>query len=99
LRTRGTGVEESGGSVSEPTLRKEVVGFNGRFDIVFVDTDRDTHEHVLRAFYYTAVDAEEVGTLEGLETKVIVIKITIVDDFRVKTFLVVHDNLEDVFSD
>jgi hypothetical protein len=99
LRAGGAGVEESRGSMSEPTLREQMVGFNGRFDIVFVDTDSDTHKHVLRALYNTAIDAEEVGTLEGFETKVIVIKITIVDNFRVQTFLVVHDYLENVLSD
>jgi hypothetical protein len=85
--------------VSEPTLREEMVGFNGRFDIVFVDTNSDTHKHVLRALYNTAVDTEEVGAFEGLETEIIVIKITIVDDFRVETFRVIHDNLENVLSD
>jgi hypothetical protein len=99
LRTGGSGVEKSRRSMSKPTLRKQVVGLNSRFDIVFVDTNSDTHKHVLRTFYYTAVNAEEVRALESFETKVVVIKITIIDDFRVETFLVVHDNLEDVFSD
>ena len=85
--------------MSKPTLGEQVVGLNSRFDIMLVDTNSNTHKHVLRAFYYTAIHTEEVGTLESLETKVIVIKITIVDDFRVETFLVVHDNLENIFSD
>mgnify|MGYP001587020265 FL=1 len=71
LRMRSTGVEESRGGVGEEALRHEVVRLKDAVDVAAVDTDGDAHEHVLRALSDLAVDAEEVGSLEGLEAKVV----------------------------
>ena len=85
--------------MSEPLLREEMICLSGRLDVVLVDTDSNAREHVLRACNNTAVDAEEVGALESLDPKVIVIKVTIIDNLRVQTLSVVADDLEDVGSD
>lgn len=47
LRAVGAGIEEGGGSMGEPLLGQEVVGLNGRLDVVLVDPHRDPHQHVL----------------------------------------------------
>ena len=83
----------------EPSLRQQVVGFHCRFEVLFVDAHSDSHQHVLGSFYHATIHSQEVGAFERFEAEIIVIKITIVDDFRVQTFSVVHDDLEDVFGD
>jgi hypothetical protein len=49
--------------VSEPLLGHQVVGFDGGFDIIVVNTASDTHQHVLRPFHHFAVELEQVATL------------------------------------
>ena len=36
-----------------------------------MDTDSDTHQHVLRAFRNAAVDPEQIRTLQGFETEAV----------------------------
>jgi len=50
LRTRSSGVEEGRTCVGEPLLRHQVVGFDGFLDIFLVDSNRNTHKHLLWAF-------------------------------------------------
>ena len=46
-----------------------------------------------------AFEFQEVGTLEGLETKVVVAEVPVIDDGRVQRFCVGLDDLHDVISD
>lgn len=48
---------------------------------------------------HLAVDAQQVGALERLEAKVVVVKVTVVDDGRVDALCVVDDDLVDVIGD
>lgn len=52
--------------MGKPAVRQQVVGFNGSIDIVFVDADRHAHQHLLGALHNLAVDAKQVGALQGL---------------------------------
>jgi hypothetical protein len=53
---------------------------------------------MLGALDYAAVCSEEVGTLQGFETKVVVIKVTVVDNFRVEALSVFNDDFVDIFG-
>ena len=55
--------------MGEVTFGHEVVGLDGAINIVLVDTNGDSHEHVLRSLCCSSVDLEEVRTFEGLESK------------------------------
>jgi hypothetical protein len=50
-------------------LAHEMVRLNGALDVVAVDTDGDTHEHVLGTFGNATIDTEQVRALEGLESE------------------------------
>ena len=41
----------------------EVVGFNDLLDVIAVNTDGDTHNHVLRSFCDFTIDSQEIGSL------------------------------------
>jgi len=69
--------------VSKESLRHEVVGLEDLVNVGAVNTNSDSHHHVLRSLNNLAVDSKEVRSLEGLETKVVVGEISVVNDGRV----------------
>lgn len=85
--------------MGEVSLRHKVVCLENLLDIAALDTQSDTHDHVLRSLDNLAVDSEEVRPLERLEAEVVVRKVTVVNDGRVKDVLVVHDDLKHVIGD
>jgi hypothetical protein len=52
--------------VGGPALAQQVIGANGRLQVVQVDPAGHPHEHVLRALDDLAVDAQQVGALQRL---------------------------------
>ena len=66
LGARRARVEQRRRRVREHALRHEVVRLDRGGQVALVDADRDAHEHVLRSLDDLAVDAEQVGPLEGL---------------------------------
>mmetsp|Transcript_19727 Transcript_19727/g.38612 ORF Transcript_19727/g.38612 Transcript_19727/m.38612 type:complete len:405 (-) Transcript_19727:253-1467(-) len=98
LGTRSTSVEECGRGVGEELLRHELVCLNGTVDVILVDANGHTHEHVLRALSDLTVKAQKVGPFEGLEAEKVVLEVAVVVDGSVDAVLVSHDNVVDVFS-
>ena len=84
LRVGCTSVEEGRGCMGEVSLRHEIVSLDDSINVACVDTDGNAHDHVLGSFDDLAVDSEEVGALKGLEAKVVVCKVAIVNDDRVE---------------
>ena len=63
-----------------------------------VDTDCNTHEHVLRSFCNLSIESEKIGALKGLETKIIVIEISVVINVIVQNLSIRHDDVIDFFG-
>ena len=99
LRLGRTGVEQGRSGVGEPALGHQVVGLDRTLDVILVDADGDAHQHLLRAFGHFAVELEQVGALERLESEVVVAEIAVVDDGGVQLFGVGLDDLHDVVGD
>ena len=59
-----------------------------RARVLAVDPDRNPHNHVLGPFRDVAVAAHEVGPLQRLEAKIIVLEVAVVDDRAVDLVLV-----------
>lgn len=97
MRMIGTGMEEGRGAVSKVLFTHKVVGFDGRVNVFPVDSQADTHEHVLRTLDDTLINSHQVGTFKGLEAKVVVIVVTIVNDGRVQAISIGHDSLVEGF--
>ena len=83
----------------EVALAHEVVGSERFVNIAVVDAHGDPHEHVLRAFNDLPVQLEQVGTLDGLETEVIVVVIATVVDMAVQSVSVGHDDFVNFLGD
>jgi len=69
LRFDSGSVEEGGGGMSEVALGQQVVRDDGGVNVLAVNADSDTHEHVLRTLGHFVVDAEQVGSFQGLVKK------------------------------
>ena len=54
---------------------------------------------MLWSFDNLAVDAEQVRTLERLESEVVVVEVTVVDDLGVKAVRVLHDEVVERLGD
>ena len=63
LRFGRTGVEKRWCSVDKPFFAHQVVSFNRRLNILFVNAQRHTHKEMLWAFGYLSIGTNEVGTL------------------------------------
>ena len=85
--------------MGEVALAHQVVGVEGFLDVGVVNTDRHTHQHVLRAFSHFTVELEQVGALQGLESEVIVVVVSTVVDVVVEHIGVGHDDLVHLFGD
>lgn len=76
-----------------------MVSFKSSFDIIFVDANRHAHQHVLRSFHNLSIDFEKVRPLQGFETKVIIIKVPIIDYFTVQSCRILGKKMQEFFSD
>lgn len=87
LGVAGATVEEGGGGVGEPFLAHKVVGLEDRVEVGLVDTDGDTHKHVLGTFDDFSVHFEQVGFFEGFEPEKVVGEVPLVINFFFDFFL------------
>jgi hypothetical protein len=79
--------------VSEPLLTHEVIGLESCFEVILVNTDRDTHQQVLGSFGNGFVfTAEQVRFFQSLETEEVVIEISGVVDLCVNFISIGHNN-------
>jgi len=57
--------------VGEVPLGHQVVGLDSLLDIISMDSDSDSHDHVLGTLSDVSIDSEKVGSLEGLESEAV----------------------------
>ena len=84
--------------MSKVSLTHQVIGVERFLNVAVVDTDGHTHQHVLRSFSDHTVEFQKVRTLKGLETKVVVVVITLVIDVIVENLGVCHDDFIHFFG-
>ncbi len=99
LRPCSSSIEECRWCMSEPALGHSMVSFKSSFDIIFVDANRHAHQHVLRSFHNLSIDFEKVRPFQGFETKVIIIKVPIIDYFTVQPCCILRKKMQEFFLD
>lgn len=70
--------------MGEPALRHQMVCVQCRINVVFVDADGNSHEHMLRSLNNLPCNLEEIRSLQCLEPKIIIVEISVVYDFTVQ---------------
>ena len=61
------------------------------------DPDSDPHEHLLRPFHHLAILLQEVRALQGLEHKILILEVPIIEDSRAHLVLVLYHNVVVLF--
>ena len=85
--------------MSEPELTHQVIGLKGRIKIRFVDTERHSHEHVLRALNSFLAVFQKIGALESPQTEIVVVVVASVVNtclYQIDVFL---DDFEDIVGE
>ena len=85
--------------MSEPLLRHEVVGLESCLEIVQVDSDGGTHEHVLGTLHDLALAFEKVGALESFKAEEIVLEVAGIVDDLIDSLVIGLDHLISVFGE
>lgn len=66
--------------MSEVSLRQIIVCLNDFINVLLVDGDSNSHEHVLGTLGDLAVDFHEVTAFQSFEPKEIVVEVSVIDD-------------------
>ena len=94
LWTRSPCVEQGRRGMGEIFLRHQIVGSQGTLDVVSVNSERDTHPHVLGSLDHLSVDSHQIRTLQCFESKVIKDVVTRIIDPLINLFLIRFDGIE-----
>ena len=84
--------------MSKPELTHEIISFKRSLKIMFVDTETNSHQHVLGALNNLTVRSKEVSLFERLKSKIIIIKVTGINKFRLYQLSVVPNNFIHILS-
>ena len=76
--------------MGEELARHQVVRLNSCIDISAVNSESDTHDHVLRAFHNAAAGAHQVSAVKCLEAEVIVAVVAVINDRRVQAVFMLN---------
>ena len=79
--------------MSEQFFRHHVIRFYGSIDVIAMDADGDPHQHVLRTLNNLATNFQQVASLKGFKTKILVVKITLINNGRVQPISIFHNDL------
>mmetsp|Transcript_15211 Transcript_15211/g.45879 ORF Transcript_15211/g.45879 Transcript_15211/m.45879 type:complete len:232 (-) Transcript_15211:49-744(-) len=83
----------------KPTLRQKVVRLDRALQVALVDADGHPHQHVLRSLHHLPVDTQQVRPLQGLEAKVVVVEITVVNNLAVQPGCILAYDFVNVLRD
>jgi hypothetical protein len=75
LRSGGTRIEQSGCGMREPEVTHHIVGFECGLEIVEVNADTDSHQHMLRSLYNLFSIFHQIRALERLEPEIVVVEV------------------------
>ena len=82
----------------EPLLRHQVVGLEGCIEVIKVDANGASHEHVLGSLCDLPIALKQVGLLKSLEAKEVVIEIAREVKHLVNALVVRLDHVVDVIG-
>ena len=84
--------------MGEPALRHQIIGLDGRVDVLLVDAHRHAHQHVLGPLHHLAFEAQQVAPLQGFEAEEVVVVVPVVDDGRIQGSRVLVDDFPHVLG-
>lgn len=82
----------------EVLLGHQIVRFDGCIDVLSMDANSGSHQHVLWTLDDFSVYFQQIRSLECLEAKVVVVEVAIVDNGRIQLICVLHDDFVDLVA-
>ena len=61
--------------MGKPLITHELICFYRRINVIFVNSYRYSHQHMLRSFYNFSMNLEKIRSLQSPESKVVKLKI------------------------
>lgn len=77
--------------MSEPPLRHHVIRLDSSINILLVNSNSNPHQHVLRPFNNLSSYLQEVGPLKGLEAKIIIVKVPVVNYLAIQLSCILEE--------
>lgn len=99
LSERSTSIVQRRSGMSEELLGEQFVGLKSRYKIFFVDTYGDPHQQMLWSFSWDSFYPEEITSLQSLETKVVIVVVSLIIDDFLYGFSVSLYNFVDILGD
>lgn len=96
---RSATVEQSRACMGEPPFGHQVVGLDSTRDVVLVDPNANSHEHVLGTLRDLSINTKQIASFQRLEPEEVIVLVARVVDCGLVCFSVLADDLEDVVSD
>ncbi|PIA60714.1 hypothetical protein AQUCO_00300318v1 [Aquilegia coerulea] len=75
-------IKKCGRSMCEPTLGHQMVCFESRINVILVDTNSNSHQHVLWSLHNLPFNLQEI--LKGFKSKVIIDKVSVIYNLTVQ---------------
>ena len=84
--------------MGEPLLRHEMIGLKSSLKVIQMDSNRASHQHVLRALSDLAINTKQVSLLESLEPEEVIFKIAREVKLSIDSFIVVDHDFVDFIT-
>jgi hypothetical protein len=84
--------------MSEPLITHQLICFYRRLNVIFVNSYRYPHQHMLRSFDNFAMNLEKIRSLQSPETKVVKFKISLKIQCLLQSQMMSLDDLIDIFG-
>ena len=85
--------------MSEPFVTHQLVGLKCSSQILFVYSDRHSHEHVLGSLNNNPINLQQIRSFEGLEAKIVISEVPFVVNDFLNLFVVLKYDLINVLRE
>jgi hypothetical protein len=83
----------------KPFITHQLISLKGAFYVCFVNANGDSHQKLLRSFYWSTVDFKQVRFFKCFEAKEIVSVVSLVVDNLFDFLCIVDDDLINILSE
>lgn len=84
--------------MGEHSLTHQVISLEGVLQVVSMDTDRDSHKHLLGTLNDLVLDLEQVRPLKSLKPEEIIVKVSLVVNFVLNSLSMLLVDLVDLLG-
>ena len=84
--------------MSEPPLTHKIVSLNDGVNILLVNANSHSHDHMLWSLYNFAMNFQKIRPLKGLEAEIVIVPVSSIIKSTLQSFFVFADDLIYIMS-